>query len=233
MNLDWIRQGLKRPGKSQDGLAAALGVHPAQISRLLAGTRRLRVDELAAISAYLGVTPETGAPLASPMSTDDDGAALDPAHLNTGRRATAPTFGDLTRDLPVRGVAIGGEHGRGDFRFNGEVVDHLRRPPRLGGAKDAFVIYLTGDSMFPRFKEGAPVYIHPGQPPRVGDDVLVELHPEREGEAGAAMVKILVARTSTKLKLAQYNPATTKIELDMRKVKNVFRVVPYEELLNF
>jgi len=51
--LDWIRNGLGKPGKNQRSLAGALGVDPSAISRLLAGTRQLRAAELPVVAAYL------------------------------------------------------------------------------------------------------------------------------------------------------------------------------------
>lgn len=151
---------------------------------------------------------------------------------NVGEMGPAPSLRELPRDLPAKGVAAGSELGVGDFRFlNGEVVDYVRRPPRLAGVKDAFVVYLTGDSMAPRYKHGAPVYIHPGQPARIGDDVLVELAPERDGEAGECLVKELVRR-GTKIRLKQHTPPKF-IEIDAKRVRVIYRVVPYDELLNF
>ncbi len=152
-------------------------------------------------------------------------------HSNVGRRIPAPQIVAGERDLPVWGTAVCGEEERGDFRFNGEVVDHVRRPARLSGVKKAFVVYTVGTSMEPRYFAGDPAYIHPGQPVRPGDVVLVELHPEREGEAGAAILKVLVAKTATKYRLKQYNPPNDRIEIEERRVKQISRVVPYGELL--
>ena len=49
--LDWIRDGLAQPGKTQRGLAAALGVDPSAISRLLGGARQLRAAALPLVVA--------------------------------------------------------------------------------------------------------------------------------------------------------------------------------------
>lgn len=147
------------------------------------------------------------------------------------RREPAPDLAGGPRDLPVWGTAVCGEGERGDFRFNGEVVDYVRRPPRLSEVKRAFVVYAVGSSMEPRYFPGDPAYIHPGQQARPGDVVLVELRSEREGEPGAAMLKVLVSRTDSKIRLSQYNPADKRIELDSRKVRHIYRVVPYPELL--
>ena len=57
MTVDWIRAGLKRTGKTRSGLAKALGRSPSAVTDLLNGHRRLRADEIAIVSEYLGVEP--------------------------------------------------------------------------------------------------------------------------------------------------------------------------------
>ena len=60
LSIEQIREGLSQPGKSQKGLAAALGVDNSQISRLLAGRRQLRTHEIPIILAYLEAEGGTG-----------------------------------------------------------------------------------------------------------------------------------------------------------------------------
>ena len=57
MTVDWIRIGLKRTGKTRSGLARALGRSPSAVTDLLNGHRRLRADEIATVSEYLGIEP--------------------------------------------------------------------------------------------------------------------------------------------------------------------------------
>ncbi len=57
MTVDWIRAGLKRTGKTRSGLAKALGRSPSAVTDLLNGHRRLRADEIATVSDYLGIEP--------------------------------------------------------------------------------------------------------------------------------------------------------------------------------
>lgn len=58
--LDWIRENLKKPGKTQSGLAAHLGIAHPQITQLLKGNRKLKVDELPRIAEYLEADLPTG-----------------------------------------------------------------------------------------------------------------------------------------------------------------------------
>lgn len=56
--IDWIRSGLdKKAGKSQKALAEHLGLAHTQITRLLKGERRLKVDEITKIAEFLGKPP--------------------------------------------------------------------------------------------------------------------------------------------------------------------------------
>jgi phage repressor protein C with HTH and peptisase S24 domain len=211
MDLEWIKQGLKKPGKSQRGLAAALGIDPSGVSRLLAGTRELKAAEIAKVEAYLDAPADLGAP-----AVRADMAALD-----------VPNLASLPRDIEVRGTAVGGD--AASFDFNGEVVDYLRRPPGLIRARKAFAIYVTGTSMAPRFEEGEVVFVHPGRPATPGCDVIVELH-GNDGEPGHCYIKRLVRRTATKLTLAQFNPPRN-LEIELARVRAVYRILTSAELL--
>lgn len=66
--IGWIREGLRQPGKTQAGLAAALGIDRAQVTRLLQGRRELKQREVKTVAEYLGgdapadLGPETDGP---------------------------------------------------------------------------------------------------------------------------------------------------------------------------
>lgn len=55
--IDWIKEALaQKPDKTKAGIAAALGIHPSQVTRLLKGEgkpRRLQAAEIVKIAAYL------------------------------------------------------------------------------------------------------------------------------------------------------------------------------------
>lgn len=151
------------------------------------------------------------------------------APANLGSAVTVPPIATLPRDVKVLGVAAGGD--RGSFVFNGDIVDYVRRPPGLAGASQAFGIYVTGDSMEPKFSPGDLIFVNPARPPRLGDFVVVEMVAERDGAPGPAWLKRLVLRTSTKLVVGQFNPKRDDIELPLAKIKSVFRVTPWTEAL--
>lgn len=53
----WVISNLEKPGKSQTGLAKALGLHPSAINRVVSGMRQLKSHEVAGAVAYFGEDP--------------------------------------------------------------------------------------------------------------------------------------------------------------------------------
>jgi len=227
-NLTWIRDGLTCPGKSQRGLALALGLDPSGVSRLLNGKRALKAAEIEIVSRYLGVAPSasTGAAAISPV-TGAPALAARPTSVPESPVPEIPAPASLSRDLPVRGTAVGGEDA--GFDFNGEVVDYVRRPPGLAGTQRAFAVFASGDSMSPRYEEGELVFVHPGRPATPGCDVIVELK-GRDGEPGHCFLKRLIRRAEEELILRQFNPPK-EVRISQRQVRAVYRVMTASELL--
>lgn len=89
--IDWIRDGLKADGKTQNGLAQHLGIAHPQISRLLKGTRSIKVHELAKIAEYLG-TPVPGAE-AIPVSLERRSVARVVGTVEAGAFREVDEFG--------------------------------------------------------------------------------------------------------------------------------------------
>lgn len=132
------------------------------------------------------------------------------------------------KDVPVYGTAVGGASGV--FHLNGETIEYVRRPPGVADVVGVFAVYVQGDTMSPRFEPGDLVYVHPGRPPRNGDDVVVELHGV-DGSPGDCYVKRLKNRTASKVILEQFNPSDTAVEFELTSIKNLYRIVPLGELL--
>jgi phage repressor protein C with HTH and peptisase S24 domain len=130
--------------------------------------------------------------------------------------------------VPVHGTVVGGAEG--DFEMNGAVVDYVRRPPGIAGTRDVFALYVTGDSMEPRYRPGDLVYVNPARPPRSGDDVVIELLPAAGSGAGPAFVKTLRARAPAAWICEQYNPPR-QLEYPLERVRQVLRIMTLTELL--
>ena len=224
MELDWIRDGLAKPGKTQRGLATAMGVDPSAISRLLAGTRQLRAAELPVVAAYLeseiptGFTPD----LARESGRSTQAVPATPVHTS------GPTSGAGNRDLPVMGTALGGSAGGsgGMFLMNGEIHDYIERPPSLRGVASAYAVYVADTSMVPRYFPGETLHVHPGRAVVRGDDtfVVVQLRPDTEGEPPRALVKQFSRQTADTLYLKQFNPAT-ELSFPLEQVESLHLII--------
>ncbi len=145
----------------------------------------------------------------------------------------------LGRDVPVYGTALGAPLDFGGVAIEQTellvhtVVDYFVRPTVLQNRPDVYGFYVQGSSMAPRFEEGDMGFVETKRPPRVGDDVIVQLRaPIDDGEeVTAALIKRLVRRSASYIELEQFNPATT-FRIEAEKVKFVHRVIPWRELLS-
>src|SRR5947208_6740687 len=53
LDVKMIERGLKRPGKTKGGLAAAMGVRPGAVSEIFSGIRLIKASEIPLIMEYL------------------------------------------------------------------------------------------------------------------------------------------------------------------------------------
>lgn len=142
--------------------------------------------------------------------------------INEPNASTPVEVSLISQDkVPVYGLAIGGLDGR--FEFNGQIVDQVFRPPVLNNVANAYAVFVSGDSMEPRYFAGETVYVHPGKPVRKGHFVVVQVRGE-DGEPPHGYVKQFVAWTPTRLILKQFNP-NQEIDFDRDDVISVHRIV--------
>lgn len=132
------------------------------------------------------------------------------------------------RNVPVLGTAVGGADG--EFTLNGETIQFIPRPPGLTSVRKLYALYVSNDSMSPRYEHGDLIYVNPTRDPSIGDDVVIELHGAEGAPNGPGYIKRLRSRSASKIVVEQFNPAM-EIEFDRAEVKNLHRVVPIRELL--
>ncbi|WP_299813614.1 S24 family peptidase [Tardiphaga sp.] len=128
--------------------------------------------------------------------------------------------------MDVRGVTVGGDD---SFFYFGDVIDHVRRPPGIRNAKNVAALNVAGESMVPRFAPGELIYVQHREP-APGDDVVVELYPENDGDPPKSFLKRLVRKTGRRLYCQQFNPASD-LEFDNGEVKILWRVLTLRDLL--
>lgn len=130
-------------------------------------------------------------------------------------------------DVPVMGTAAG-SHNSGAFQLNTGVVDWIRRPPALIGARDIYALYVEGTSMEPQFRPGDLVYIHPHKPPRIGDAVIIQ-QKLSAGDDITATIGILRRVNSEKILIEKHNPKA-EIALDRASIISIHKVLTVNEL---
>ena len=120
-------------------------------------------------------------------------ASIPAAKTHTQKQA----FTD-SRCLPVRGRAQGGQDG--NFIIEEQPIDWTFRPADLQGVNDAFAVFVSGDSMVPKYKNGDLVYVHPTRSITKNRYVLVETT-EHKG-----FIKQFVSWQEDTLIVQQFNP---------------------------
>lgn len=239
--LRWARQASGH--HSAATFARSAGISEVTYRAYENGTRNLPEDAARFLAQKLGVNwlwlfagegePRAGRRASSgPMTPFEPPATAAASDVDISAGMSLRSAATMKRDVPVRGTAVGGDDG--DFTFNGDVVDMVRRPPGLVGAASVFALYVHGDSMSPRFEAGDLIFVNPSRPPTPGCDVVVEMAPNPGETVGHCYIKRLLRRTADKVVLRQFNPPAgvkQDFEIDKDSIKNLWRVLSAAELL--
>lgn len=201
------------------------------VSNILSGrSAHPRIDTLQALAAALETSVEWllhgDGPAKVPVLAEAPKSNVRVSGLRYPTRRSAGIDG--SRDLPVMGTAAG-SLGKGAFRLEGGVIDYVVRPETLQNVKDAYGIYVEGDSMDPAHPHGELRIIHPHRPCQIGDTVVLVASYSEHGPH-EAWIKKLVKRTGEKLVVEQYNPPAT-IEFDRRYILSCHKVLTVNDLL--
>lgn len=137
-------------------------------------------------------------------------AQIDVRNHGPGSAPPMPRRDEMANDIPVRGTAAG-SHTRGAFQLTTDVIDYVRRPPALVGARDIYALYVEGESMAPQYSPGDIIFVNPNRPVRVGDPVVVQAS-YRDGEYEGT-IGIYRKRDEEWIVIAKHNPqAEVKIK---------------------
>lgn len=191
MDTLWFHQALERAGASQADLARHLRLAPSAVSRMLKGERQMKQLETVQIAAFLGVSPEEVLHHAVEAAVQPPSAEM--PRPSRGRPPSASS-GDR---IPIRGSGRGGT---AQEMFLDDGLGYTARPANLNGVREAYAIYMVGDSMEPRYEQGWLLHINPFKPPKRGRDVVVLK------ENNAVLIKQFVGWEGNNLVLRQFNP---------------------------
>lgn len=185
-------------------------------------------------AVVVGTTTDTKIDPLSPSKEEDVSSLVRPSSAEGGQQsqgpAPPPDPEKMPRDVPVRGVSKGGAEGDFIMDINGDApIDLVRRTPRIRNRKDVFALIVQGESMSPWREAGQLVYVE-DRPINRGDYVVIELRPQHPGDPFPALLKRYVRTGGGKVILEQFKPART-IEIDQKRVRHIYRVMDWSELL--
>ncbi|WP_162234251.1 S24 family peptidase [Novosphingobium sp. Leaf2] len=237
-----ISEFVKRAGMSMRTFAAACGYKAAS------GVQRYMDPEFDARLSLTVAEKIAGAleGKGSPAITRDDVfalAGLPPANAVPVQYEGA-SMERMKQDVPILGTALGADRIEDSLSieqtalYDHEIIGYAKRPVILDGRPDVYGIYVQGSSMFPAFEDGQIVFAETTRPPRIGDNVIVYLRKNGEGQDGddgesarTVLVKRLVRRSGSYVELEQYRPGLT-FQIDAKEVLKIHRVLSMNDLLS-
>lgn len=189
---DNLKTARKAKGWSQETLAKEAGVSQQVISQIENGVESAGKDTIPTIAAALGIE-------VTDLDADywNGHPALKVVRAKVEERRDPPT----AVILPLFAAARGG---KAEMVLENNPIGIERHP--LEGVRDAYAVYVLGESMEPVFRQGDHLLVNPHIPPTAGVDVILQTEPLETGER-YAMVKRLVRPGRNDWRLQQFNPA--------------------------
>jgi phage repressor protein C with HTH and peptisase S24 domain len=133
-------------------LARKSGLGPHNLRRYVRQEAQPRLEVAMKIAASLSVSVE------------------DVLGANLGSAVVRPHLSDMAT-IPLYG-AVPGNSGQ-DVIDLSVAVDQIMAPHWLANAKNAYALIVPDNSMEPRFLNGEILFVHPGLPPKPGNDVVI------------------------------------------------------------
>jgi phage repressor protein C with HTH and peptisase S24 domain len=231
-----IEERLKAVGLTANAASVQATGSPSTIPNILLGrSKNPRTDTVEKIALVLKCRPAwliTGElPIEAdldPPSPDPDALGLDLISEFRDAGIEMKSVRQLPKDVPVLGTVAASELGKGAFQFTSEVIDYVRRPFGLLGARDIYALYVEGESMIPKFEPGDLVFVHPSRKPRGGDYVVIQ-EPDTDNGGPRGYIKRLKSVTATMVRTQQFNPPTN-IDFIIRGGLVVHKVLSEGEL---
>jgi phage repressor protein C with HTH and peptisase S24 domain len=207
--VEYLQAAMAHTGKDASNLARAIGVEPSTLTRPLqpswaGGLSRTTLGKIATLSGL-------PVPRALEMVRAGIVEARPAVHVPADRR-------DM---IPVRSAGRGGQE-QEMFLADGP-VDYVPRPYVLERVKEAYAIYMVGDSMSPRYEPGFTLYVNPFKPPRPGNGVVVYK------TNNSVLVKRFKAMTPEALIVEQLNPPE-ELRIPRTEVAHVHLIVHVDEV---
>ena len=157
----------------------------------------MKLAEAVQVAAFLGVSQEDVLRYAG--ANVDAPSRGEPARRGRPPRPLGSSPPPLRAEpIPIRGAARSSpDH---EMVLAEGPIGYTPRPSNLNGVRGAYAIYMVGDSMEPRYRQGWLLHVNPFKPSTHGRDVVVF----KAGQA--VLIKQFVRWDSDALVLYQLNP---------------------------
>lgn len=167
-----------------------------------------------------GLAAMTGKPASAFRGAGRAAAPRKAPQVPNGRLGGPVDYG-RAGSIPVFGQAVGGSDGR--FVFNGQRLADVLAPPSLMSVRDAYAVYVSGESMEPRYRSGETAYVHPHLPVKRGDFVVVQIAAD-DNEAPEGYIKQFISMDERRIRLVQLK-LKKFIEFPTSRVVSVHKIV--------
>lgn len=212
-DLAALRNQIIRLGISQKSVAEALGWHQSRLSRFLNGK-----SERPTIPDYMEVKAVVAKMAAERMARPDtrlmERGGADFEHFPDAELDRPMTSEPI---IPVYGL-VGAASGDSIHLDHSAVVRSTPRHPAQGERAGVFALEVWSESMSPRYEPGELVYCIRNQPPKRGQDCVIEM---RNGDA---FLKIYEGQRNSVVFTRQLNP-DSEVRYEGAKVKALHAVV--------
>lgn len=132
-------------------------------------------------------------------------------------------------NIPMLGTVAAAMLGHGAFLLTDEPVDSLPLLPGLVGEKGVYGLRVKGDSMYPMFSDGDPIYVSTLREPHRDDIVVIQERDSANGQP-QGFVKQYLRETASQLFARQFNP-DSKMIFEKRRGIERHRVYTRRELI--
>ncbi len=223
-----LRYWRQMRGLSLQQLADGTGTSKSQIDKLERGERRLTVDWMVRLAKPLACDPRDLLPIEisnTPSKKEYGNRRKDkkvPLPLREGLgEGYFKSSALFLHTLPVLSAARGGKD-QEMFLADGP-IDQVPRPHYLAQTKDAYAIYVIGNSMIPMYRPRQLLFVNPYKPPSPGSGVVITK------TNGAVLIKEFVKQKATGLVVREYAPNLRDFTIPMADIATIHAVVGAQE----
>lgn len=213
-----IQQLSEAAALAPSALAVAAGIVPSTLTRHTTETveikSKLSLKTLGKLASYMDMQPATlvghrdaieraiRAGKQPPVLDRNKFVINTPQSVESGLQPMiARSMGDSPfgpDTVPVLGNANGSSEAI-VLNFD-EPIGEIMRHPNQKGMKNSFALYMHGESMYPRYMEGDPVYAIANRPPSRGQDCIIEM------SNGDSFIKHFIKKTAKEIICQQFKP---------------------------